>query len=194
MENPHVPFHFLKFDRREITAVGRVGFKEAGSKLEGLFDSGDHAKVQLLGREEGRFFVILVSWRPKRGSLLSDHFATGDGYVVNPFEFSDGRFKATFLGNQRQIQEFLGRVDAHGLSYRVVSVIDASFSPDSPLSCLTEKQRKVLVSAFRLGYYDLPRKLDSDQLAHELNLVNSTVVEHIRKAERRMLAEMLGER
>ncbi len=124
---------------------------------------------------------------------MSDHIGTGEGYVISPFGFRDGRFKITFLGSQNQIRKFLGQVEDHGLSYKVVSVLDASFSPDSPLGRLTERQRSVLVSAFRLGYYDLPRKLNSDQLASKLDLVNSTVVEHIRKAERRMLAEMLGD-
>jgi DNA-directed RNA polymerase subunit H (RpoH/RPB5) len=186
--------HFLKFDRREVAAVGRVSLKEAGSELTSLFNPEGRAKVQLLEQEEGDTFVVLVGWKPGRGSLLSEHIEKGGGYMVSPFEFSDGRFRITFLGNQKQVQEFLRRADALGLSCRVDSVMDASFSPDSPLGCLTEKQRKVIVSAFKLGYYDLPRKLDSDDLAEELGLVNSTVVEHIRKAERRMLAEMLGER
>lgn len=185
--------HFLKFDRKEIAAVGRVGFKGANSNPKGVFDASDHVRVQLLGRDEGGFSEILIKWRPKRGSLLSDHIERGDGYIVSPFGFHEGRFKIAFLGNQKQIQKFLGRIEEHRLSYRVVSVMDASFSPDSPLGSLTEKQRNVLVSAYRLGYYDVPRKLDSDQLANKLNLVNSTVVEHIRKAEKRMLAEMLGE-
>jgi hypothetical protein len=186
--------HFLKFDRREIAAVGRVSFKEAASRVAGLFDPEDHTRVQLLEREDAGSFVVLVGWRPRRGSLLAEHIESGGGYMVSPFEFSDGRFRITFLGNQKQIQGFLKRAGTLGLSFRVDSVMDASFSPDSPLGCLTEKQRKVVVSAFRLGYYDLPRKLDSDDLAGKLGLVNSTVVEHIRKAERRMLAEMLGER
>ena len=66
-------------------------------------------------------------------------------------------------------------------------------SCSSPFDCVTEEQRLVLVSAFKLGYCDAPRKLYADKLADQLNLVNSAVVGHIRKAEERMLARVLGE-
>lgn len=185
--------HFLKFDRNQIVGVGRADFNEAKSRTKGILDFKSQGRAQVLGRDEEGFYEVLVGWRPKRGSLLADHIETGQGYVVGPFGFNAERYKITLLGNQKQIRRFLGQVEDHGLSYKVASVMNASFSPDSLLSCLTEKQRRVLVSAFRLGYYDIPRKLDTDKLADKLNLVNSTVVEHIRKAERRMLAQMLGE-
>lgn len=185
--------HFLKFDRNQIVGVGRADFNGGKSSPRNIFEPKDRVRVQVLGRDEEGFYEILVGWRPKKGCLLADHIETGQGYIVSPFGFSSGRYRITLLGNQKQIQRFLGQVEEHGLSYKIASVMNASFSPDSPLGCLTEKQRMVLVSAFRLGYYDIPRKLDTDKLADRLNLVNSTVVEHIRKAERRMLTEMLGE-
>jgi len=185
--------HFLKFDRKEIAAVGRVGFRVSRRKPDNLFELPSRSIVQPLESEDERYRGILVRWRPRRGSMLYEHIGAGEGYIVSPLGFRDGRFKITFLGSQKQIRMFLGKIEERGLPFKVSSVMDASFSPDSPLGCLTEKQRNVIVSAFRLGYYDLPRKLDSDDLADHLNLVNSTVVEHIRKAERKMLAEMLGE-
>ena len=185
--------HFLKFNAQEIAAVGRVSLQEADSKIEDLIDISNTTRVQLLEKEEEGVWMILIRWRPKRGSLISSHIKTGGGYIVGPFEFRDGRLKITFVGNQNQTLELIRRVEEHGLSCRVVSAMDAKFSPVSPLVYLTEKQRSILTSAFKLGYYDIPRRLNSDQLAEHLNLTNSTVVEHIRKAERRILAGMLGE-
>lgn len=185
--------HFLKFNTKEIAAVGRVSFKETDSKVEDLTGISNITQVELLEKEEGGSCMVLIRWRPKRGSLISSHIETGGGYIVGPFEFRDGRFKITFVGNQKQTLELIKRVEEHGLSCEVVSAMDAKFSPVSPLVYLTEKQRSILISAFELGYYDIPRRLDSDQLAEYFNLTNSTVVEHIRKAERRMLAGMLGE-
>jgi len=184
--------HFLKFDRKEIAAVGRVRFREP-RRAGDVFDAHGRTVVQQLESENERYQGILVRWRPRRGSMFYNHIGTGEGYVISPLGFRDNKFRLTFLGSQRQIRLFLGKLEERGLAFRISSVMDASFSPDAPLGVLTEKQRNVIVSAFKVGYYDLPRKLDSDQLADRLNLANSTVVEHIRKAERRMLAEMLGE-
>ena len=59
---------------------------------------------------------------------------------------------------------------------------------------IEEKQREVLITAYKLGYYDIPRRINSDQLAEKLGIVNSTLVEHLRKAERRLLAQVLEQR
>jgi predicted DNA binding protein len=61
------------------------------------------------------------------------------------------------------------------------------------LNALTEKQRRVLTTAYRLGYYNLPREIDSERLAKRLNLKRSTLVVHRRKAELRILANLLKE-
>jgi predicted DNA binding protein len=170
-----------------------VTFRDADSKIEALLGIPNVTKVQALEKGEGGVWMVLIRWRPKRGSLISSQIEKGSGYMVSPFEFRDGSLKITFVGNQKQIQELVKRVEEHGFSYKIVSAMDAKFSPISPLVYLTKKQRDVITSAFKLGYYDTPKRLDSDQLAEHLNLANSTVVEHIRKAQRRLLAGMLGE-
>ncbi|NLB76916.1 MAG: helix-turn-helix domain-containing protein [Crenarchaeota archaeon] len=83
------------------------------------------------------------------------------------------------------------KIDAISIHYRVVLLADANFSPISPLSQLTEKQQEVLLTAYKLGYYDIPRKITSDELANKLKLVNSTVVEHLRKGEQRILKQII---
>jgi len=104
-----------------------------------------------------------------------------------------GNFKMTFLGSIKQIRETLRTIERSGMRYRIVSLADAKFSPDSPLNALTEKQRKVLIAAYKLGYYNLPRKISSEQLAKKLNLHKSALATHRRKAELRILTQMLKE-
>lgn len=58
---------------------------------------------------------------------------------------------------------------------------------------MTVKQKSVIISAFKLGYYDSPRRISSRQLADKLHIRELTLVRHRRKAERRLLAEVLSE-
>ena len=80
-------------------------------------------------------------------------------------EVREGKVRLTFLGSSFQIGKILEEVQRRGRRYRIVSVIDAKFSLDSPLNVLTQKQREVLIAAYKLGYYNLPRKITSEQLA-----------------------------
>jgi predicted DNA binding protein len=91
------------------------------------------------------------------------------------------------------VRAFLKIFEAASVRYRVVSLTDAQFSPHSPLSRLTEKQRRVLITAHNLGYYDVPRKINLVQLAERLDLAYSTLDVQLRRAERRLLNHIMNE-
>ncbi len=78
--------------------------------------------------------------------------------------------------------EFIKKITALGIRHRVVLLTEANFSPDSPLSKLTEKQREVLIAAYKLGYYDIPRRINSEKLAKKLNIGGSTLGEHLEES------------
>jgi predicted DNA binding protein len=58
---------------------------------------------------------------------------------------------------------------------------------------LTERQRTVVMHALRAGYYEWPREVKSEELASQLGISRATLHEHLRKAERRLLSEALGD-
>jgi hypothetical protein len=115
------------------------------------------------------------------------------GYLFPPLEVSADKLTISFLGSSTQVGEFINKITALGIKHRVVSLTEANFSPESPLSALTEKQREVLIAAYKFGYYDLPRRINSEKLAEQLKIGGSTLGEHLRKAERRLLVHILSE-
>ena len=56
---------------------------------------------------------------------------------------------------------------------------------------LSSQQSLVLQLAFENGYYDFPRKVKAEELAQFLKLKPSTVNEHIRKAENKVMKYVL---
>lgn len=57
----------------------------------------------------------------------------------------------------------------------------------TPASRLTERQQTALHLALERGYYDWPRRVEARELAEELDIAHSTFLEHLRKAERKVL-------
>lgn len=55
---------------------------------------------------------------------------------------------------------------------------------------LTGRQREVMEVAREKGYFDLPRRTNATELATELDLHPSTVSEHLRTAEKKMLDQL----
>jgi hypothetical protein len=63
--------------------------------------------------------------------------------------------------------------------------------PEYPLDGLTSRQREVVETAWEMGYYEVPKDVSADQVALELGLDSSTVNEHLQRAERNLLEQIL---
>ena len=181
----------LRMTQTEVTIVARIKFRNPKTDVERYFDDPTDV-VQILEREKEGSFVCFMKGRMQR-QFSRVMGIINRGYLSYPYEIRDGRLKIGFLGNTRVIKGFLGTIARAGLHYKVLSLTDARFSSSSPLSKLTTMQQKVILSAFELGYYDLPRKVDSRTLAKRLNIAEPTLVVHRRKAERTLLSEILQE-
>lgn len=59
---------------------------------------------------------------------------------------------------------------------------------------LTDRQRTVLEAAFHAGYFDSPRANTGAEVAESLDISTPTFHEHLRVAERKLVAASLGER
>ncbi len=184
--------YFLRQDYEEFAAISQVEFKDSTSKIEDLLVGGFLVEAQVLERQKNGVYIVFLRSGPSLSSVLNS-IGIESGYLFPPLGISDEKVKFSFLGSEQQIKDFMEGIDAIGIRYRVVLLTDANFSPTSPLNQLTEKQREVLITAYKLGYYEIPRKITSEALANKLGLVDSTVAEHLRKAEQRLMMQILGQ-
>lgn len=181
--------NFIRQDKEELIVIANVEFKDAKTKLDDVFNESG-SEITVLGMSNDRKYTVLFRSRPQNDPSAHAFWAAG-GYLLPPLEIKNGKVKMTFLGNSRQVKMIPMMLKRSGVRYKVVHLSDASFSSSSPLSRLTEKQRRVLMTAYNSGYYDLPRKIDSRGLAAKLNIGSSDLIKHRRKAERNLLAAIL---
>ena len=181
--------YFLRQDPQEFAAISEVEFKDSTSKVEDLLTGGFLVEAQVLERQKNGAYLVFLRGGPSLSSVLSA-IGKESGYLFPPIGIGDGKIKISFLGSEKQVKNFMEKIDELGIRYRVVLLADANFSPISPLNRLTEKQREVLMAAYKLGYYEIPRKITSEELAKELGIVDSTLVEHLRKAEQRLMTQL----
>ncbi|PSP98284.1 bacterio-opsin activator [Halobacteriales archaeon QS_4_70_19] len=68
----------------------------------------------------------------------------------------------------------------------------SEYSPESQelSALLTERQKEILDTAVDVGYYEVPRRATHEDIADTLDLSTTTVGEHLRKIEARMLSEI----
>ncbi|MFP3214822.1 MAG: helix-turn-helix domain-containing protein [Nitrososphaeria archaeon] len=73
------------------------------------------------------------------------------------------------------------RVKKKNLSYALVS----------PINLLTDRQKDILQEAYRLGYYNWPRKIDLYQLSKKFNISKVALLKNIRIAEKKIIDVLL---
>ena len=156
----------------------RVGFGEIAI--------GSNTRFDLLAKE-GDTLVVYMEIRP----IKTDCTIFSDVYLCAPPEIHGEMIRVTALGETDGIRRMLNSIEEAAVRYNICSLTDAKFPPNSPISTLTERQREILVEAHERGYYDVPRRINSEELANKLKIDKSTVVEHLRKAENRLVSQIV---
>jgi predicted DNA binding protein len=182
--------NFIKQDLNEFVVICSVEFKSPKTRLDEVFNE-PGSEFQVLDRSKGGKYTVLSKSKAQSDPRVLEFWSAG-GYLLPPLEIKNGRVRMTFMGNAKQVRILPEMLRRAGVRYKVLFLNDASLSPISPLGRLTEKQRRVLTTAYDMGYYDLPRKICSRELAKSLNIGSSDFVKHRRKAEKHLLSAVFN--
>lgn len=116
------------------------------------------------------------------------------GFVHSaPVRIEDGReeWQVCFANERSELQDALDAVREDAGADVTVAAITTSASGrserDQRLDSLTTAQRDVFEHARATGYYEWPRETTTRELAADLDLSKTTLLEHLRKAETKLL-------
>jgi predicted DNA binding protein len=191
---------FLRMDLRVTSLICRIKLQDPSTRIETLLPRVFpkwRVGIKVLEQNSDRDYTVFLTGTHFTSGLSRASFLASGAYVTLPTELDEGRVRITALGEAGQIRRLLRTFNKGPdgrIRYRVVSVTPARFGPDSPLRFLTEKQQEVLLTSYARGYYDVPRRTDSRTLAKRLGMRAPTFVNHRRKAELRVMREVLAER
>jgi DNA-binding CsgD family transcriptional regulator len=188
----------IKIDFKEGTklAIAAVTVKD-GYAIDTIWNNEFIEMLTVLSQDKNRY-VCLIKTRgmEKISTMLSlDHKKLEKEYSFDlvwspPTVFSHDKIICSVIGTEENLKRFLHSITFAG-DIKHVSYSKATYTEDSFLSCLTKKQREVLIAANKYGYYAYPRKITSEQLAKKVGLSKPTVLQHLRKAEVRLIANLL---
>ena len=108
-----------------------------------------------------------------------------------PTVFTKEEMTVSLIGDEENLKKFLKAMKFVG-EIRKVSYKKPIFNDYTVLNCLTDKQREILIKAKNNGYYNYPRKINSEKLSEIIGLSKPTVVQHLRKAEIRLITNLLA--
>jgi predicted DNA binding protein len=141
-------------------------------------------------RSEGEKHICLVLGHQQEDA--NDIFRGLNLIYTAPSLISEDRIIVSFISSQKDMARFVELVKAHIGKVVNMTFKQSTYEKKDLLSILTDKQREMMTAAYRYGYYDIPKRISSDRLSEKVNVSKPTLLEHLRKAERRILTEILA--
>jgi predicted DNA binding protein len=140
------------------------------------------------------WLICCIHRRRVMRSEAAKRYETTQNAMARPPDFLDvDRMKVEMIGKEDEIKKLLHYANKWGNnSFKILGLTSIDAKGESLLSNLTPRQRQMLLTAYALGYYDVPRRISSDDLSRHLDVDKSTIVEHLRKAERKLIGGIIA--
>lgn len=155
--------------------------KILGNILEEIRNHPSVGGIKVQSREPGiaSFIVDVVQCRACEALIKSKAF------MVFPVHIHRGRMKWLIITDEnRTIGKISKELEAYGCDVQVERITALGGK-----GVLTDRQEQVIQEALTHGYFDYPRRIDSEELAEKLGISVSTLSEVMRAAQRRIFTQ-----
>lgn len=119
---------------------------------------------------------------------------------IEPVHITGGHEYWTVLTRADRLNDTLDNLrNDHNIDVMAINEISPSdgivFTDiiDEIYDTLSDRQLEALLTAKREGYYSWPREVNAQEVAEEVGVTGPTFLEHLRKAERKMVVPLLEE-
>ena len=179
----------LDFEKGVKIVIADIKMKE-GFTLKDLSLPEGSAILDVL-KEENNKYTCLVKVIYKKKLMKIFKLFNFDVIYTIPAFVSEEKIVFSFISDNDNLKKLLKVINIFGV-VKNIYFQKVNLPEYDILSSLTEKQRKVLITAKKNGYYDIPRKVTAEELSKKLGISKATTVEHLRKAEKRMVSFILA--
>ncbi|WP_136715552.1 helix-turn-helix domain-containing protein [Halorientalis salina] len=185
---PEVDFRVLAALPTEETGVGLVELTgpDPASAVRAIEARNAILSIEVLGQSPDRTLIQFETDEP----LLLFSVQESGVPLEPPVNIKDGRATVEVTASQDRLSTFGTQLEQFGMSFEVEFV---RRTVDATEQLLTDRQRELILSAVRAGYYDTPRECSLTDLAERLDMAKSTVSETLHRAEETIIMEFVTE-
>ena len=175
----------LRYDMERFFMIFKIKFidKNANPKILDELNL-EFYDTEIIAEDKSKNEFICFSkhrWPEKAFKALFNNI---DIIIEPPIILEDNYLFVNFLIEDKDLDDFLNMVETATDMSEIMSITLKKPNYDHLYLSLTERQREIIFYAVRQGYYDIPRKIDSRELADKFNISKSALWEHLRKIEK----------
>jgi DNA-binding XRE family transcriptional regulator len=152
---------------------------------------GDMEILSVLKSEGNKHTCLAKHQEPEISKKLFKEFDL-DLINTTPTILSENKYTCSVIGDNENLTKFIELMKTTMGEIENMTFKKAVYHKHDILSVLTDKQKNVLIAAQKHGYYKNPRKIKSEELAKKIGLSKNTTLEHLRKAEERIMDNIVA--
>jgi len=154
------------------------------------------AKILNVFSQHENQFLVLIQIRYDSAILSKVHssfspFGKEEIFYETPAYLENNRLVFSILGENKALSSFLSMVKNIIGDLTILRIQDHTYNDESVLSELTDRQKEILIKAKQSGYYEIPRKITTMELAQEFGISKTAILEHLRKAEGKIMMRVI---
>jgi predicted DNA binding protein len=152
-----------------------------GAFEDGLADDPTVADATVLAEVSGhRLYQVALT--PRGEEYMTYHaWADLDSVFVSADRVGDGWRVRIRFPDRDCLRQYVDYCEEQGLTFDLRQLYDAK-GPESTSFGLTDRQRETLRTAAEMGYYEVPRRVELEDLAEVLGVSRQAVSERLRRA------------
>lgn len=165
--------------------------------IQGIRTHDDVEEVTVLKKNPGRARVIVIY--VSNDSIVPE-IVDSTFLPIEPVHVTGGHEYWTVLARSDRLDATLDSLrHNHNIDLMAINEISPSdgivFTDfiDEIYDTLSDRQREALLTAKKEGYYCWPREINAKEVAEEFGVTGPTFLEHLRKAEKKMIIPILQE-
>jgi predicted DNA binding protein len=159
--------------------------------IHDLKQIGHYEILSVLKSEDDKHICLTKITEPKGFKNLFKEFSL-DLIYTTPMILTEKKHTYSCIGDQEEILKFVELMKTKMGNVVNMQFQKAAYQKHDILSVLTDKQREILITAQKHGYYKYPRTIKSEELAKKIGISKNTTLEHLRKAEERLMENILA--
>lgn len=168
---------------------------EPKAEIEGALtdDSSVDTFDRLIEDTEAGELLYRIEYTTAIGDMRAAMFSN-EGTILDA-QCSASNWTLRLLFPERNLlSEAADELEEQGIRVDVKRVVEAGRNTDLEVAtALTDSQEEAINAAYEHGFYDVPRRISLEELAAELDISHQALSERLRRANKVLASEQLGE-
>lgn len=162
--------------------------KDSIKRIKQIENHLHHPSLKRIGNTTRELLIEYESNNSIYDSFLTRGFIPGQGIRIHDgYEYWTVTVTAHRPVIRDRLDEIRHEMDAE-ISIQRIGSSEKRIAGIERANRLSERQREIFELAQQMGYYTWPRKVSVTDIAEDLSVTKPTVLEHLRKAEMKLLA------